>query len=88
VIEAMALGLPVVTTDIAAMRDVVDEGRNALLVPSRAPGALADALTALLDDPVRRRAFGAVSREIFDARFTLERSTRGLVELYERVTRG
>jgi glycosyltransferase involved in cell wall biosynthesis len=84
-IEAMALGLPIVTTDIDAMREVVDGGRNALLAPPHAPGPLADAVTALLDDPARRLAFGARSRAIFEARFTLERSTRAMVELYERV---
>jgi glycosyltransferase involved in cell wall biosynthesis len=88
VIEAMGLGLPIVTSDIAAMREVVDAGRNALLVPPHAPGPLADAVLALLEDPARRLAFGARSREIFEARFTLERSTRRMVELYGRVIGG
>ena len=73
-IEAMALGLPIVTTDIDAMRE-----------PPRAPGPLADAIAALLDDRARRLAFGTASREIFETRFTLERSTRAMLELYDRV---
>ena len=85
-IEAMALGLPIVTSDIDAMREVVDDGRNALLAPPRAPRPLADAITALLDDPARRLAFGTRSRELFETRFTLERSTRAMVELYGRVS--
>ena len=84
-IEAMALGLPIVTSAIDSMRDVVDEGRNAVLVAPSASAALADALDALLEDPARRQAFGAHSREIFEARFTLERCTRKMVELYRRV---
>ena len=84
-IEAMALGLPIVTSDIDAMREVVDDGRNALLVRRTRP-PLADAIAALLDDPARRLAFGASSREIFEARFTLERSARAMVELYDRVS--
>lgn len=84
-IEAMALDLPIVTSDIDAMREVVDAGRNALLTPPHAPGPLADAIAALLDDPARRLTFGARSRAIFEARFTLERSTRAMLELYERV---
>ncbi len=84
-IEAMALGLPIVTSDIDAMREVVDDGRNALLVPPHAPRPLAEAIAALLDDPARRLAFGTSSHEIFEARFTLERSARAMVELYDRV---
>ena len=85
-IEAMALGLPIVTSDIDAMREVVDDGRNALLAPPHAPRPLADAIVALLDDPARRLAFGTRSREIFEARFTLERSARAMVALYDRVS--
>jgi glycosyltransferase involved in cell wall biosynthesis len=66
---------------------VVDDGRNALLVPPHAPGPLADAIAALLDDPARRLALGTSSRELFEARFTLERSTRAMVELYRRLVR-
>jgi glycosyltransferase involved in cell wall biosynthesis len=85
VIEAMALGLPVVATAIDSLRDVVAEGDNALLVPPRAPAALAGAIGQLLDDPDRRRAFGASSRARFEARFTLARCTARMVELFERV---
>jgi glycosyltransferase involved in cell wall biosynthesis len=85
VIEAMALGLPIVTSAIDTMRDVVDDGRNAMLVPPGASAALADALEQLLGDPARRQAFGARSREIFETRFTLERCTRRMLELYARV---
>jgi len=85
-IEAMAMGLPIVTSDIDAMREVVEEGRNALLVPPHAPRPLAEAIAALLDDPARRLAFGASSRAIFEARFTLARSARAMVELYGRVS--
>jgi glycosyltransferase involved in cell wall biosynthesis len=85
-IEAMAMGLPIVTSDIDAMREVVDDGRNALLAPPHAPQRLADAIAALLDDPAQSLAFGARSREIFEARFTLARSARAMIELYGRVS--
>ena len=84
-IEAMALGLPIVASDLAAVREVVEEGRNAVLVPSSSPRALADALDALLDDRRRAAAFGARSREIFIERFTADRSTRRMIELYRGV---
>ena len=80
------MGLPIVASDIDALREVVDEGRNALLAPPHSPRPLADAIATLLDDPARRLAFGVRSREIFAARFTLARSARAMVELYGRVS--
>ena len=63
VLEAMAMGKPVVTTDSAAMRDYVEPGRTGLLVPAREPRALAEALRRLLDDAQLRDALGGAARE-------------------------
>jgi phosphatidylinositol alpha-mannosyltransferase len=56
--EAMAVGLPVVCSDIGGYRDVVRDGTDGLLVPPRAPEALAEALAGLLDSPSRLAAMG------------------------------
>lgn len=85
VIEAMALGLPVVATEIPAMREILEPGRNAVLVPVQDPAGLAAAVRSLLDEPRRRAAFGRRSREIFEARFTLGRIVERMVALYRRV---
>jgi glycosyltransferase involved in cell wall biosynthesis len=54
VLEALACGLPVVGTDIEALRAVVRDGENGLLVPPADPRALADAITRIArDDPFR-----------------------------------
>src|SRR6266508_3574311 len=60
--EAMAVGLPVVCSDIGGYRDVVRDGSEGLLVPPRDPEALATALGGLLDNPARRAAMGAAAR--------------------------
>ncbi|MGH8934736.1 MAG: glycosyltransferase [Acidimicrobiia bacterium] len=88
VIEAMALGLPIVASDLPSLREVVEEGGNALLVPPGSPVALAGAIAELLDDRARARAFGARSREIFEARFTLAESVPAMISLYRRVVAG
>lgn len=85
VIEAMASGLPIVASDIEPVREVVDIGTNALLVPSRDASALADAVRELLDDHSRVNAMGRHSREIFEERFTIERSVHGFLDLYRQV---
>jgi glycosyltransferase involved in cell wall biosynthesis len=60
VVEAMLAGLPVVATDLGAMREIVDE-RCAILVRPDDPGGLSEALRALVDDPARRARLGAAA---------------------------
>jgi glycosyltransferase involved in cell wall biosynthesis len=84
-IEAMALGLPIVASDVPAIREVVEEGRNALLVSRGDPRALAGAIAALLDQADQREAFGRASRRRFEERFTLESVVPQMVELYRSV---
>jgi glycosyltransferase involved in cell wall biosynthesis len=84
-IEAMALGLPIVASDVPAIREVVEEGRNAVLVPRGDPHALAGAIGALLDRAEQREAFGRASRRRFEERFTLESVVPQMVELYRSV---
>ncbi len=60
--EAAAMGLPIVATDVRGCREVVDAGVNGLLVEARNPLALAGALRQLVDDPALRRAMGRASR--------------------------
>jgi glycosyltransferase involved in cell wall biosynthesis len=52
--EALALGLPVVATRVGGLAELVTDGREAVLVPPRRPEQLADALLAVLRDPTRR----------------------------------
>ena len=85
VIEAMALALPVVASDIPAMREVVEPGRSGLLVEPANPGELAEAIRSLLDDPARMRAFGTRGREIFEERFRLERSVARSLAFYRGI---
>jgi phosphatidyl-myo-inositol alpha-mannosyltransferase len=59
--EAMAAGTPVLASDLAAFRAVLDEGRLGVLVPSGDARALAAGLAELLDDPARRRRLSEVA---------------------------
>jgi glycosyltransferase involved in cell wall biosynthesis len=82
VIEAMALGLPIVATDIAPHRELLEEGRNALLVRPKSRVELVGAIERLLEDRQTAFAFGDRSQQIFASRFTLEHCTRRRLELY------
>ena len=63
VLEAMACGLPLVATKHGATHGLVEDGREALLVPARNPNALAAALRRLLREPTLRRKLAAVARQ-------------------------
>jgi glycosyltransferase involved in cell wall biosynthesis len=62
-LEAAAMELPVVATDIPGCRDAVENGRTALLVPPHDARALEGAIRRYLDDPVLRRQHGCAGRE-------------------------
>jgi colanic acid/amylovoran biosynthesis glycosyltransferase len=86
VIEAMAMRLPVVSTSIAAIPEIVDDGINGVLVPPRDPVALADALSSLLLDADLRTRLATAARKKIEARFDLARNIRSYVALFEQGT--
>jgi glycosyltransferase involved in cell wall biosynthesis len=62
-VEAMLVGRPVVASDVGGLRDVIDHGTTGLMVPPGDPGALAQALDRLLDDPETRQRMGKMGRQ-------------------------
>ena len=69
ILEGMAAGLPIVASRVGGVPELVEEGRNALLVPPNDPKALAHAIRDLAQDPDRRAQFGRASRrraELYD----------------------
>jgi colanic acid/amylovoran biosynthesis glycosyltransferase len=88
VVEAMACGLPVVTTDCGGVREVVRDGIDGFVVPLRDSDALADALAALWADPLLRERMGAAGRERVLSSFTLRSQLDEYVGLYRRLLLG
>jgi glycosyltransferase involved in cell wall biosynthesis len=85
VLEAMASNLPVVSTNVGGIPNVVEEGRTGYLVPVTDEAALTDRLAALVQDPVLRREVGARARDVALAKFSAERMQRDYLDLYARV---
>lgn len=71
-LEAMAVGLPSIVTRVGGNEDAVVDGACGRVVPARDAGALADALADLVNDPSRRRRWGAAARERVLERFSIE----------------
>ena len=82
ILEAQALGVPVVATDHCDIPNVTAPGESALIVPERDADALADALVDLLADPDRREAMGRAGREHVERFHDVENEARLLEERY------
>ncbi|MDE2511175.1 MAG: glycosyltransferase [Elusimicrobia bacterium] len=83
-LEAMALGLPVVASNVDGVPEAVTDGGTGVLVPPHRPAALAKALQALAADAGRRAALGAAAKAAISERFTLRR----MIEEYEQAYTG
>ncbi|NEQ46707.1 MAG: glycosyltransferase family 4 protein [Leptolyngbya sp. SIOISBB] len=73
-LEAMAMGLPVVSTAISGITELVEWGKNGLLVAEKDPPTLAAALAQLADDRALGRRLGLAGRRTVHQNFTLEQN--------------
>jgi glycosyltransferase involved in cell wall biosynthesis len=78
----MAAGLPVVSTALAGVPEMVQEGVTGFLVPERQPVALAEALSRLLADPALAWSLGEAGHERAAQLFAIEKSARALRNLF------
>ena len=83
IMEAMASGLPVISTTTAGVPEMVDAGETGLLVPPDDPSALAEAITTLISQPKEARRLGARGRERAAEKFSIETNVKALVEILQ-----
>ena len=84
-IEAMAAGVPVVTSAVDGLGEVMADGKTGLLFESENAEALAEAVTTLLDDDELRERFAAAGAERVRKHFSYNIYKKSLIELYESV---
>lgn len=87
IMEAMAAGVPIISTPIAGVPEMVENGGNGLLVPEQDPEAIGAAVTRLVTDPVLARGMGERGREMARDKFSIESSVRTLRLLFDAEVR-
>jgi glycosyltransferase involved in cell wall biosynthesis len=85
ILEAMALGRPVVATDVGGVSEAVESGETGLLVPTNDEAALAAAFLQLVADPGLRRRLGEKGRQRYRECFGIDRMVEEYAQVFEDV---
>jgi glycosyltransferase involved in cell wall biosynthesis len=84
-IEAMAMGVPVIATEVGGPQEIVEQGRQGYLVAPRRPHDWAQAVARVAHSDDAGAAMGRAGRERAAEMFTIERHVRATLDVYERV---
>ncbi len=87
-IEAMMSGMPIVTTDTCGMKDVIRDGKNGLLVPTRSPEAITAAVERLISDAALRARLGIAAQADAMEKYRWERVAAPVRDVYEQLCEG
>jgi glycosyltransferase involved in cell wall biosynthesis len=85
VLEALGSKVPVITTPVGAMAELLVDGDSALIVPPGDVPALAQAILRLIDDTGLQRHLAEGGRRLFDERLSIDAYARSLSEIYDRL---
>lgn len=84
-IEASAVGRPIVTTDSVGCRDTVEDGINGILVPKHSPERIAEAIRRLIENPEERARMGKESRRIAERDYDVDKVAATHLGIYEKL---
>lgn len=87
IIEAMSQGLTVIASDIGGPRDIIENGRNGLLVAPNEPAELADAIEKIIETPSLAAEIGSVAIQTVREKYTLDRMLDRYEAFLESLTR-
>ncbi len=81
IVEAMANGLPIITTDQGAIVESVIDGKNGFIVPVESPETIAEKLELLINDAELRNQFSMNSKQFYNANYTEEKMVENLAKV-------
>jgi glycosyltransferase involved in cell wall biosynthesis len=86
--EAMAMGLPVISTPLSGIPELIEDGVSGLLVAEKDAWSLVNALERLIQDSKLRQTMGRAARQRIEERFDIRKNTRRLAELFQNLQHG
>jgi glycosyltransferase involved in cell wall biosynthesis len=81
-LEAMALGIPIIASRVGGLAEVIQDESTGLLIPPQDVGALAQAICRLYRDPAFRAQLGNQARRLHQAKYSLEMMTERYLSVY------
>jgi glycosyltransferase involved in cell wall biosynthesis len=83
--EAMAMEIPVVSTTVGSIPELIEDGKEGFLVPERNEKALADAILKLINNPSQREKMGKKGREKILREFNIKTQVDKLLEIWKKI---
>jgi glycosyltransferase involved in cell wall biosynthesis len=84
-LEAMAMGKPVIATDVGGNKDVIVDGENGFLIPSGNPSSMSSKLKRLIEREDLRKEMGSINRETVKRRFSWEDTVSKVESVYKNL---
>ena len=85
IIEASAMGKPVIGSNLGGPNELIEDGKTGLLVQSKNPKALADAIQKICENPELARKMGALGYKLAKERFDADKNAKATFEVYEEL---
>ena len=87
-LEAAACGRAIIATDVPGCREICKNGMNGILIPTKDPEALANAIIDLANDGEKRRSCGVVGRKMVETQFSDDVINQQIFLLYKKICKG
>lgn len=86
VLEAMAMGLPVIATRVGGIADAIKEEETGIIVPCNDRKALAGAMKELIEDPAMRSRMGSLAAKAAEGSYFMEKMISDTIDIYKRLS--
>ena len=83
--QIMAMGKPVIATEVGGIPEIVTSGVNGLLIPPEDPAALVKAMLQVLGDPESARRLGEEGCRLVEQEYTVEKMAEKVYRVYQQV---